>query len=916
MFEKLGRFIARRWIVVILFWVVLVVGVRIAAPRWEEVTHDGDFAYLPDSMPSVVGQELLSSSFPHDRAKSQIVIVLARPAEVLDKDDVYVGVEIARDMQQLLGLACLARANLDTLENVKQLTKAKAAFDEAVRLDHTLIEHWESRASGPVVPEVSQTERSLLLQRQQQDVERRLSQVNQDVVDSRPSQQNKNRSTSPSNFPKSESFSPLIDVWTWHDEVFGKKLVSTDQRARLVVLQLSREFMAFENLAFVSKVEQQVEALRTRTAGCTRPGLQIGITGSAAIGSDMLRSTRDSIKNTEWFTVVLVFVILVVVYRSPLLVAVPLVAIGISLLVALATVALLTQLYLVPGFSWFSMTVFTTTKIFVVVILFGAGTDYCLFLISRYRESLAAGATPDEAIVLALSGVGDALVASALTSIAGLGMMAFAEFDKFRYSGPVIGLCLAITLSVCLTLVPAVIHALGKSLFWPWGARLGAVRSTSEGTSMPPSRTDRTYMSVFWDWLALWITEYPGRILIMTSTVMLPLALFGVIHADRVTYDLLSEIPASRPTKSGTKLVELHFSLGSNAPIQVLLKRTNVGSEPGQERQAIRALADKLYLPGVTSVRCSEDPLGDFRPGEKVGMLSARARGLRFLRAHQRVQDIFVSDTESAEDFVARFEVIPGDNPFTLEAIHLLNQIDGMLKALVQQEDSPWFGAVVAYAGTTASIRDLRKVTQTDDLRIKVFDVAAVFIVLLMILRRPVVCFYLLATVLFSYFVTIGATQWFFETIYGETFRGLNWKVTIFLFVILVAIGQDYNVYLTTRIFEEQKRHGPLEGLRIAVIQTGGIITSCGVIMAGTFLAMTSGAWGSLIPPDTPLLSAFFDTNGGALRGIVELGFALTLGVLLDTFVVRSILVPAFLALWTRRRGRSVEEIVAGRVEN
>lgn len=908
MFEKLGRFIARRWIVVILFWVVLVVGVRMAAPRWEEVTHDGDFAYLPDSMPSVVGQELLSSSFPHDRAKSQIVIVLARPAEVLDKDDVYVGVEIARDMQQLLGLACLARANLDTLENVKQLTKAKAAFDEAVRLDHTLIEHWESRASGPVALEVSQMERSLLLQRQQQDVERRLSQVNQDVVDSRTSQQ--------TDLPRSESFSPLIDVWTWHDEVFGKKLVSTDQCARLVVLQLSREFMAFENLAFVSKVEQQVEALQTRTAGCTRPGLQIGITGSAAIGSDMLRSTRDSIKNTEWFTVVLVFVILVVVYRSPLLVAVPLVAIGISLLVALGTVALLTQLYLVPGFSWFSMTVFTTTKIFVVVILFGAGTDYCLFLISRYRESLAAGATPDEAIVLALAGVGDALVASALTSIAGLGMMAFAEFDKFRYSGPVIGLCLAITLSVCLTLVPAVIHALGKSLFWPWGARPGEVRSASKGAAMSPSKTDRTYMSVLWDWLALWITEYPGRILIITSVVMLPLALFGVIHADRVTYDLLSEIPASRPTKSGTKLIEQHFALGNNAPIQVLLKRTDVSSKPSEERQAIRALADKLYFPGVTSVRCSEDPLGDFRPGEKVGMLSARARGLRFLRAHQRVQDIFVSDTEAAEDFVARFEVIPRDNPFTLEAIYLLNQIDGMLKTLVQQEDSPWFGAVVAYAGTTASIRDLRKVTQADDLRIKVLVVAAVFIVLLMILRRPVVCLYLLATVLFSYFVTIGATQWFFETIYGETFRGLNWKVTIFLFVILVAIGQDYNVYLTTRIFEEQKRRGPLEGLRIAVIQTGGIITSCGVIMAGTFLAMTSGAWGSLVPPDTPLLSAFFDTNGGALRGIVELGFALALGVLLDTFVVRSILVPAFLALWTRRRGRSVEEIVAGRVEN
>jgi RND superfamily putative drug exporter len=192
-------------------------------------------------------------------------------------------------------------------------------------------------------------------------------------------------------------------------------------------------------------------------------------------------------------------------------------------------------------------------------------------------------------------------------------------------------------------------------------------------------------------------------------------------------------------------------------------------------------------------------------------------------------------------------------------------------------------------------------VTQGDNRRIQILVVLAVLAVLLVLLKRPLVCLYMVASVLFGYYVTLGATAWFFAWVGGVGFQGLDWRTPIFLFVLLVALGEDYNVYLATRVVEEQQRLGPLAGLRRAVVQTGGIITSCGVIMAGTFIAMTSGTWGEVLPQWLPLADWLFSTSGGALRAVVQLGFALALGVLLDTFIVRPILLPAFLTLLARR---------------
>jgi RND superfamily putative drug exporter len=243
-------------------------------------------------------------------------------------------------------------------------------------------------------------------------------------------------------------------------------------------------------------------------------------------------------------------------------------------------------------------------------------------------------------------------------------------------------------------------------------------------------------------------------------------------------------------------------------------------------------------------------------------------------------KETFVASLPDGRGDVTRLWVTLDAPPFSPQAVATAGEVIASLNTLSRDEASPWHGAQFEFLGPTTGIRDLARVTQSDRTRIELLVAAAVFGVILVLLRRPMVCVFLIASVVGGYLVTMGLVHGLLGLFYGPEFTGFRWTTPIFLFVILVAVGQDYNIYLVTRVFEEQRRLSPLEGLRRAVAQTGGIITSCGVIMAATFASMLTAS----------------------MRGMVELGLALSLGILLDTFFVRTVVVPAYLAILARRR--------------
>ena len=322
------------------------------------------------------------------------------------------------------------------------------------------------------------------------------------------------------------------------------------------------------------------------------------VTGTAAVGRDTNAATNESIENTTAATIALVILILVGIYRSLLLAIVPLVTIGCSVFVALRLIALLAEF---PGLGF---QVIDITQIFVVVVLFGAGTDYCLFLVARYREELGHGKSQVEALREAVGQVGAALIASAATVVVGLGMLGFSSFATFRYTGPTIAISLAVALVAALTAAPAMLALLRAAIFLPVPTlhhEAGENRESESRESLPQGGV--------WVAVANLVVKYPLTIFTACLAVLAPLAVVGA--RSQSNYSQLIDLDPDRPSVVGANAVRPYFAVGELSPTVALIEHPSLDFPSPHGSAAIEEISDRLAAIGsVAEVRSLTRPAG------------------------------------------------------------------------------------------------------------------------------------------------------------------------------------------------------------------------------------------------------------------------------------------------------------------
>jgi len=553
-------------------------------------------------------------------------------------------------------------------------------------------------------------------------------------------------------------------------------------------------------------------------------------------------------------------------------------------------------------------------EIILVVVLFGAGTDYCLFLVSRYREELFRlhqGTSPEERLDgrsyaeggrRALGSVGKAIAASSATDMIGLALMWFADFRGFRTTGPAIAMGLGVTLLAALTFAPSLSILLGRAMYGP-GARRQQ-QALAERGSGPRAG--------IWEWVADMVCRRPGHVLLVVLVCLAPLVVLGL--TSKPSYDLFAELPRSAESAQGYKLLGRHFGTGEAFPLTVVLRTQGDFWDP-EARRKLADLAERLQpFPLVSEVRSAARPLG--RPND-LGFLLAQDRklaqwGERFGRlltagpatsgkssAHraeleQAAARLTRADIKtlpvlrqalgfyiSPDGRVSRLDVLLREPGYSRSATDFVEVLKRRLPAMLREVGLPLTKA--HFAGATAVINDIKQITHRDFFRVAALVLVGVGVILIPTLREFAAPLYLLATLVLNYLATLGVAMLVFVVGFG--YAGLDWKVQFFMFVLLIAVGVDYNIFIMTRIKEEVSKRGLVEGVREAVVRTGGVISSCGLIMAGAFGSMMAGS----------------------LAVVVELGFAVAAGILLDTFIVRPVMVPAIVLLWERGVDKSAQ---------
>ncbi len=619
-------------------------------------------------------------------------------------------------------------------------------------------------------------------------------------------------------------------------------LESEDGQVALIVVELPAGPLTHHS---VKRARQVREIVQHETKASS---LTVEFTGDAALGELLDDKAKHDVDRTTLWAFIAVATILLFVYRSPVAMLLPVATVAIALMVSLGMIG--------RAAAW-GLPVNGLVEMFIIVILAGSGVDYCLFLFARFRERIAAGDDARLAVQTCLRHIAPAILASAGTNAAAMCTLALASNRNLSTSGPTIAFAVVMVTATVLTLTPAMMCLVGRYLVWPM--------------RIEPANEDHR----LWSLVANIVTRRPGLIILCTLLVMTPFCMVGM--RVQPLFDAYEEYPADSSFVRGVKLIDAHWFNGSPVAEQTLLvtlpETVETVDQEGRLSSAMDALATQLAnrFP-VAYYRDYFHPLG--RAADKDAKTTSLPAWLSIPKSLTRPYFIGKSGRVLRIDIGLRGE--PRSNE-TMNKVEPLRQV--VLDALNQSfsNSKAPFPVEVHIAGGSADYADIRDLRDRDFKIVATVAVLMVAMILYWLVRSFVQSIILVAATMVTYIASYGITWWLAVSFLGVS--SLSYQVDFLLFIVILSLGQDYNIYVVTRISEELERANPQEAIRTAIVKTGQVVSSCGLIMAAAF--------GSLIT--------------GSLVLMKEFAIALALGILIDTFVVRPLLVPAALLLLARR---------------
>jgi RND superfamily putative drug exporter len=600
------------------------------------------------------------------------------------------------------------------------------------------------------------------------------------------------------------------------------------------------------------------------------PDLHFHLAGTVATNVANQASSNRTGSRVQLFSFLLIILLLILIFRSVLAPIVTLLPAGVALVVSNRFIGAL---------GAHGIKISEITQLLLIVLLLGAGTDYGLFLVFRVREEIRSGLDPKGAVVKALARVGESISASAATVIFALLSLMLASFGIYHDLGLPLALGIAVMLVAGLTLLPALLAILGNAVFWPW--RVVAVEGGErEG----------------------WWGRVAGRLVSRPiETLVLGVLVFGGLAGAVAGYHSggfggALQAPAGSDAAAGNTVLAKHFPEASSNPANLVLRyAAPVWSDPSPLEVAQQALQSSGKF---TSLSGPLDPNGTALSPATLAELHARfgapsslpqdlPAGAQITSLEYnayRATTQFVSADGTTVQFQAEFRAGPQESTAALDATPEIR------KAVSVAANRS--GAIASgVAGEAAALYDVSSTSNRDLLHVVPLAIIAIGILLALVLRSAVAPLYLIVSVALSYFAALGVSTLVFIDIGGST--GLTFILPFLMFIFLLALGEDYNILVMTRVREEAHGRALRDAVVRAIGRTGPTVTSAGIVLAGTF-------------------AVFGIAGGGGPSGsqIRDIGFGLAIGILMDTFLVRTLLVPSTVALlgrwnwWPARLGR------------